>query len=629
MFSQPPAQFPSDEVDFNIYKQIFEHSNDAIAIIDINGYYLQQNKAHQNLVGYTDEEIIDKATPAIHFGDKAFKEIVEALTNTGAYRGEVISITKAKEKKIIDLVAYPLYGAKKQIIGYVGIKRDVTLQKKIADELKHSKKQLEIFFQNVADGITVQEPNGNLIYANQAGAEALGFNDVKELITSPPSRIMENYEVYDEHEKPLAINKLPSRLALQGKYPKPMTICFRYKKTQKKHWSIVKATPVFDSQGKVLYVVNVFTDITNHITIKKELRDSEERYRKLVNLSPLGIAIHQGGKLTFINPSCVKLIGAQSTSELIGQPILKFVHPDYHELVKKRLDEMIKTGQPADLVEQKFVRMDGSIVDVEVVSIPFLYQGTLAFQVIVRDITEQKRVLQEKEDFMAISSHELKTPLTSIKAFTQLLDRYFKQTDDEKALKYLTSMITQVDRLKNLVDDLLDVSKIQTGKLIFNEEVFIFDTVIKDIIQEVQPLTNHHKIIFENKANIRVFADKFRIGQVLTNLLTNAIKYSPNADKIIVKTTYDNNQVTLSVQDFGIGIPQNKLDKVFDRFYRVEGVKRESYPGLGLGLYISSQIMKRHNGKLWVTSKENKGSTFYFSLPITLHTRFVTENLAG
>ena len=151
------------------------------------------------------------------------------------------------------------------------------------------------------------------------------------------------------------------------------------------------------------------------------------------------------------------------------------------------------------------------------------------------------------------------------------------------------------------------------------EEVFHFDETVQEVIEEMQPLTTKHTIIHKKNADVKVLGDKYRVSQVLRNLLSNAIKYSPESDKIIVKTSFDKNEVVVSVQDFGIGIPKDKQSKLFERFYRVSDKKRASFPGLGLGLYISNEIIKRQDGRMWFESKEGKGSTFYFCLPIHLH----------
>ena len=173
-------------------------------------------------------------------------------------------------------------------------------------------------------------------------------------------------------------------------------------------------------------------------------------------------------------------------------------------------------------------------------------------------------------------------------------------------------MDDQINKLTGLVNDLLDVTKIQNGKILLNKSDFNFDDLVKEIIEEEQMNTNH-KIHLEAENVGNVFGDRHRISQVMSNLISNAIKYSPNADKIqITKKLTDKNQVLFCVKDYGIGIPQDKQDRVFEQYYRVSGSMEHTFPGLGLGLYISSEIIKRSGGRIFVNSVEEKGSDFCF-----------------
>jgi two-component system OmpR family sensor kinase len=224
-------------------------------------------------------------------------------------------------------------------------------------------------------------------------------------------------------------------------------------------------------------------------------------------------------------------------------------------------------------------------------------------------------LVDEKDEFISIASHELKTPLTSIKAFAQILERTFTQKGDTQSQAYLHRMNIQINRLSNLVMDLLDVTKIQAGKVSLRKEQFDINTLIDEVIADVSPATKH---IIKRKghAQVIVTADPGRIDQVLTNFLSNAIKYSPGNAEIIVHLEIRKNTVVVGVQDFGVGVPKEEVDKIFDRFYQVKKNRVRHDPSLGLGLYISSEIIARHHGKIWVESTENNGSTFYFSLPI-------------
>jgi signal transduction histidine kinase len=232
------------------------------------------------------------------------------------------------------------------------------------------------------------------------------------------------------------------------------------------------------------------------------------------------------------------------------------------------------------------------------------------------DITDHKELQQQKDDFIGIASHELKTPVTSIKAYTQLLGRILLQKGDSLEAAMVTKMDNQITRLTKLIGDLLDVTKINSGKLQFNEICFDLNALTCEIVEELQRTTETHRLIETVSTPVMVFADPERIGQVMTNLITNAIKYSPAADKILINTYIKNSEIVFCVQDFGIGISVEKQEKVFEQFYRVSGDMQHTFPGLGLGLYIAAQIIKRARGNIWLESQEGEGATFCFSLPI-------------
>jgi len=234
----------------------------------------------------------------------------------------------------------------------------------------------------------------------------------------------------------------------------------------------------------------------------------------------------------------------------------------------------------------------------------------------IEDITERKQLEQQKDEFVSIASHELKTPITSVKAYTQILGQRFRKANDEKSVELIEKMDSQLDKLTDLIGDLLDVTKIEAGRVQFHETDFNFNELIEETVVGLQLTTDKHRITTKLHPNVIIYGDCDRIGQVLTNFMTNAIKYSPQADKIHVSTVVSKGNVTLSVQDYGVGLSKKDQAKVFERFYRVGGSDQATYPGLGLGLYISSDIINRHNGRVWVKSKKAEGSTFYFSVPI-------------
>ncbi len=245
----------------------------------------------------------------------------------------------------------------------------------------------------------------------------------------------------------------------------------------------------------------------------------------------------------------------------------------------------------------------------------FALENARLYKEAQEEIQKRMKMEKQKDDFVGIASHELKTPVTSLKAYAQVLIKRFTKNGDTASAIHLKKMEAQLDKLTSLIGDLLDVTKIEGGKLHFYTELFDFDTLVAEIVEELQRTTERHTIFKKGKVKKKVLGDRERTGQVLTNLLSNAIKYSPHADKINVKVSSDAIQVTVCIQDFGVGIPKENLHKIFERFYRVSGPKQETFPGLGLGLYVAAEIIKRQDGRIWAESVKGKGSTFCFSLP--------------
>ena len=229
---------------------------------------------------------------------------------------------------------------------------------------------------------------------------------------------------------------------------------------------------------------------------------------------------------------------------------------------------------------------------------------------------ELKKAIGIRDNFISIASHELKTPVTSLKVYAEVLYRQFKQKGQTKEADYMDKMGYQIDKLTLLIHDLLDVTRLQSGKLALRiEEIDVVD-VAREVIDGIRPTADVHEIVFKGTSKAIVLGDKDRLGQVLSNFLTNAIKYSPHAHRVNVNVSKDTKNVTVAVQDFGIGIAKQYQSKIFNRFYRVGDRKEQTFPGLGMGLYICHEIIKRHGGEINVKSVSGKGSTFSFTIPL-------------
>ncbi|HYK08648.1 MAG TPA: HAMP domain-containing sensor histidine kinase [Candidatus Eisenbacteria bacterium] len=248
----------------------------------------------------------------------------------------------------------------------------------------------------------------------------------------------------------------------------------------------------------------------------------------------------------------------------------------------------------------------GTYCDVLVSKIAFAYHENY--------IQTLKKQAQHKDEFMSVATHELKTPVTSLKAFAQVMQSRLARAGDEKSALQLSKMDAQLNKLTALIGDLLDATKIDTGKLEFHQGYFDFNELVNEIVEEMQLTTERHRIIKKLSATKTIYGDRTRLGQVMVNLLSNAIKYSPHGDTILVSTMGDKKYITCCVQDYGIGIAKENHSKIFERFQRVGN--QDTFGGLGLGLFIASRIIQRHGGTMQVESEKNKGSTFCFTLPV-------------
>jgi two-component system CheB/CheR fusion protein len=375
--------------------------------------------------------------------------------------------------------------------------------------------------------------------------------------------------------------------------------------------------PFREPDGIISGVMAVSTDVTEQVLSAKRVQLSEERLR---------IAIDSGGLGTFEMDysSPDKAITSSRFNEIFGsnnkislQEFISLIHPDDLEIRNQAHKESLTTGrifyEVRIVINDKinWVRIAGKILynkDGE----PEKLLG------VVDDITNQKNLQVQKDNFIAMASHELKTPVTSIKAYGQVLQEMLRNKGSLKEADMMVRMDTQVNRLNNLISDLLNITKINSGKLEYHKMAFNFNELVKEMTEELQRTTNKHKLNLNLAKAVTVFADKERISQVITNFISNAIKYSPDAEIINISTTINENEINCCVQDFGIGINAESQQKVFEQFYRVNDEKHQTFQGFGLGLYISSEIIKREGGKIWVTSTEGKGSEFCFSLPISV-----------
>ena len=240
---------------------------------------------------------------------------------------------------------------------------------------------------------------------------------------------------------------------------------------------------------------------------------------------------------------------------------------------------------------------------------------------LLEEIEFRKEAERKKDEFISIASHELKTPLTSVKGYVQLLGRSIDKGDNETVKKHLGKAQVQLEKLNSLIADLLDISKIESGKLKFNKQDFAINQLLDNIVEVMHQSNPDFKITRKGNADCMVYGDEMRIEQVVVNFLTNAIKYSPGTSEITLTCNVMADDLYLSVLDQGIGMSAEQQKNVFEKFYRVEETSQR-FQGLGIGLFIASEIVRRHGGNIGVKSTYGQGSEFYFTIPTKLNSDF-------
>lgn len=328
----------------------------------------------------------------------------------------------------------------------------------------------------------------------------------------------------------------------------------------------------------------------------------------IISMTPEGI-------ITSWNSSAQRTFG-YTADELIGQPILMIVPTDRQQ-EEAEIQTRLEQGERIEQFETQRITKNKKLLDVSLTISPVkdAWGKIIGSSKIVRDISGKKQEERRKNDFIAMVSHELKTPLTSTRSYIQvLLAEAKKRNSDAFIVNALTRANVQTKKMSHMIQDFLNLARLEEGKIQLQQQVFELKPLIEEIASDAQFLTTIHTIRLQDGENLKVKADREKIGQVLMNLFTNAIKYSPKGGDIIISCTPDAGKVCIRVADQGVGISPEEQQKLFQRFYRVESEQMQTISGFGIGLYLVSEMLRYHNSQIGVESQEGAGSAFYFSL---------------
>jgi len=576
-------------------------------IADGKGQLIYLNERYREYTGVPQQEVVANIRNILHPDDL---DVYTQIWRRAAESGEDIRLTH-RLRRADGIYRWHLSEGRAQrnaesaIVLWLGTCTDIDEQKRNEEALQESEAQFRMLFEALPHMVWVTLADGKNVYFNQRWYDYT-HTTFEESCDGGWTRFVHP----DDLQHALEVWQHSLRTG------EPYQIEYRLfnSSTGAYRWFLGRAMPMYDSKGMVVRWFGTCTDIDDHKRMEQALRQSQLRAQKLMDANIIGIMVSNQSHILEANDALLEMMGY--TREDLQQGRMNWqamTPPEYRHLDELAMQELALHGRCRPY-EKEFIRKDGGRVPT-LIGIVELQKDPAQYISFTLDISEQKKLERRKDDFIGMASHELKTPLTTLKVQEQLLRKRFEKQDAHDAIQMLGKMETQLNRLTGLINDLLDISKMQSGKLVYKQETFDIDTLIAEAAETIQQNNPHCKIVLHGQAHHELQGDRERLHQVLTNLLVNAIKYSPAAARVDVFVKPGADAVTISVRDYGIGIPRNQLHKIFDRFYRVEDSTHKGFPGLGMGLYICSEIVRHHGGQITVDSEEGHGSTFHVTLP--------------
>lgn len=364
-------------------------------------------------------------------------------------------------------------------------------------------------------------------------------------------------------------------------------------------------------------VSNLNAQMSRRAQAEAALRESEERYRRLVEQSPDAVLVIAPGELLYVNPAGVRLFGANDAAEVLATAPLDLVHPIERARAASQMHKLATLGGTVAQTEARLVRLDGTPIEAEITSAGVNFDGRPAAQLVIRDVGERRAVERMKDELLSIVSHELRTPLTSLRGSLGLLAAGLLGQIPARGQRMLEVAVSNADRLIRLLNDVLDLERMRAGRLTLELRPHAAVDLIEQAIAEMRGSAERADVrLCVDQVEGVVCADADRVVQVLTNLLSNAIKFSQPGQQVTLSAEADANAlcVRFSVVDHGRGIPANQLESIFERFQQVDASDSRVKGGTGLGLAICRSIVQQHEGRLWAESTLGQGSAFYVEL---------------
>lgn len=592
-------------------------------------------KTYENAVGKT---LLENGYEPWH-AEMHEWEIDQVKATKQPVRGEVSFPHATLGRRVYDYILTPVINAQGEVEAVAGTTRDVT-------ERKHQEQQLQQLINMLPASVVVirgQElivemiNQANLDYWNKTAAEVVGkpFLEILPDLADQPfagqlRHVMATGEVIDVKESPVLFENPDGSI-------RETFVDYTYQ-------------PLTDLNGDRTGVLVMSFEITDRVVARQQVEQSEENLKAMISQAPVAMCILSGADhvITVANELMVELWG-KPQADVMNKPVFDAL-PDargqgLEEVMKKVYETgetfyaselpvaLIRHGKP-EVVYQNFVyqayrNATGIIAGVIAITIDVTEQVEarqtiersaeelrLTQQRLERELEISQQVQRQKDDFIGMASHELKTPLTSLSALLQVASLKLKNNEDSFLSGAMEKSNIQVKRMTAMINGFLNISRLEAGKIQIEKSRFDLDALITETLEETRLTVSSHQLKFTGCGLLEINADRDKISSVISNLVSNAIKYSPKGKLVEVNCKVLKGEVTIAVTDEGMGIKAEDRMHIFDRYYRVKSQYTQQIAGFGIGLYLSAEIIKRHDGKIWVESESGIGSTFYFTLPL-------------
>ncbi|MFO7678021.1 MAG: PAS domain S-box protein [Thermoplasmatota archaeon] len=608
------------------YRSIFEFSPESIIIIDKNGLVQDVNGRFYNWLGYKKEDIIGKEFVTIPIFSKQHHDKIKNIYSKRVENSEIPSyelefVTKNGDKKFGLVQSNIVKDEHTQFDSELMVISDITDRKRMENALKQSEQKFRLVLENSIDMIyQINIKKGTYEYVSPSSKKVLGYTP-EEIHKFGIAKMI---RLIHPDESP-SINKINKDIT-QNKKDKESIQSLEYRFNHKKigyRWISDIRSIIYNQNNEPESIIGTIKDITDRKKVWDEMVKSEEKYRVLAETSADGVFTTDVlGRLTYVNPSLEKLMGRRK-SQILATPFKNYLSESSVYQFQQIITDIRKKNEKMENVELSLIHQDGYIIPIETNIAPLKKDDTfVGIECTVRDISERESIVRElkkseklRTEFMNIAAHELKSPVTPIKGYLELIES--DKTVDEKIKKWARIGLRNADRLLLLVNDILDVSRLDTDTMRFNMEKIDTVQILENALEDIQPIIQHKKLKLIKKfpdTLPKIFADKYRLSQVLKNLLGNAVKFT-DYGSITLKAWHKDNSLFISIEDTGIGISNSELEKIFTKLYQAYTGEDRKNEGAGLGLYICKEIIQKHRGKIWAASQIGKGSIFTIQLP--------------